>query len=441
MSLRKQVLDSKEQLVFDLLEEELSVFDDYYSDEDEEFLSLLEEILSEVFSVEPDKESLEHLSGNAIYDLADEREIVNRERYEAQYLDEGSPCLEDLEALEQHAQEYFKNPKYYPLDEDDTKRTDLTGFLQIYTGEKFDTFGNRSESWKSINKKVIIKTSDLMDPQKIIGIIEQQGIKFSSIFRCIFYGHSLVELIGSRFYSDKEPKEFLPLSEEYNNILLALPDYVETEQNSPSTFDWIEEQVQNGILLGTLPDLHRSSFSHWELTHARLLEIAEEELENKSLIQFTKKESSYVSKQNVFIEKYSEARNLISSLNGSNPDLSLLYTKDTSVLEEVIFLCTKCNERINDSFVYLQIKSLVAKLKILQLQESDSSALRIIQKINQNEHVDIHLIGLVELTNIMEILWSNCGIRITEVNKQVYFDLKERLSLLRRSAKLRFVSK
>ncbi len=225
MSLRKQVLDSQEQMVFDLLEEDLKVDDEHYSDEDEQFLSLLEQVLTEVFVQTPDEESLQYLEGNAIYNLDDEKEISNRERYEQEALDEGSPEVDDLEGLEALSRAYFENPKVYPLDEDDFKPNHCTGFIQIYSGEKFDSRGIMKEVWKSTNKKVIVNSADLMDPGKIISIIEQQGVKWGSIFRVIFYGSPLVDIIGSRFYSDKESRELLPLTDQHPNILLALPDY------------------------------------------------------------------------------------------------------------------------------------------------------------------------------------------------------------------------
>ncbi len=433
-------MDSQEQMIFDLLDQDLHGIDDFHSEEDEQLLSLLEEILSEVFQAEDDPESLAAISGNAIYDLSDEREVCNREKYEALYLNEGSPEIDDLVTLEEAAQEHFRNPRQFPMDENDLKQSFLTGFVQIYIGEKFDSHGKMVGYWKSTNKKVQINTSDLMDPPRILAFIESNGVKLSSVVRCVFYGPGLVEVIGSRIYGPKQAKEFLPLTDEHSNILLALPSY-EDEQDSESIFEWVDQQYQDGIIHGNLPDVSRSTSGHWELTHCRLQEIAEEELENRSTLQFSSREKAYVAKQNVFIEKYSEARSLISSLNGNNPDINLIYSADTRVLEEVLFLSNKLNERIEDSFVYMQIKSLVTKSKILQLQASDSSALLTIQKINQNQHVDLHLIGLAELTNIMEILWSNCGIRIIESKKQVYFELKDRLRVLRLSAKSSFASK
>jgi hypothetical protein len=430
MSLRKQVLESKEQMVFDLLEEDLRTIDEFVSDEDEEFLTLLEQVLTEVFVPTPDEESLEYLEGNAIYDLADEKEICNREKFDHLSLNEGSPEVEDLNALEEVSRDYFENPRVYPLDEESIKPNHVTGFLQIYSGEKFDNHGHMKEVWKSSNMKVIVKISDLLDPDCVISIIEKQGIKWGPVFRVVFYGNPLVDIIGSRFYSEHDAKELLPLTDQHPNILLALPDYRETEEHSESIFDWLDLQIQEGIAFGILPDVDRVTIGHHEYTAIRLQEVFEEELEEKSLRQIVKRESLAVTKKNQFIDTFSEARAFIVGANTGN-GIDQLYSLSLKHLEDILFLCTKSFERINDPLVYAQVRSLATKMKVNSFKLIDSKALMIIQKINGGELVETHLIPLPELEAIFGILWSNIGIKIVPEKKEIYFDLKERLRVLR----------
>jgi hypothetical protein len=423
MAFRNDVSES--QLHLDL---EMDLEKEVLLPEEEEFLSLLDQVLTEIFVITPDEESFEYLEGRAIYDLSSDKEIADRLKYEAESLNEGSPDIENLVELEAVSRSYFENPKVYPLDDDDFKPNHVTGFIQIYSGEKFDSHGRMSGVWKSFNKKVILRVSDLMDPSNVIAAIELHGIKWSSIFRVIFYGSPLVEILGSGFYSEKEARELLPLNVSHPNILLALPDYEETEAYTESIYDWLDKEFQDGILCGSYPEVNRVTSGHYEMTTIRLQEVFEEELEEKTLNGIIKRETLSVARKNQFIETYQEARSFIKGAN-EGEDIDKLYTLKPKVLEDILFLCNRGFERLNDPIVYAQVKSLATKLKVGSLRTTNSKALMIIQKINGGEPIETHLLSLADLESIFEILWSNIGIKIE--NKEVYYDLKEKLRVAR----------
>ena len=400
--------------------------------DEEELYSLLEQVLMEVFVFEEDKESLDYLTANAIYDLADEKEILSRERYAQESLDEGSPAVDDFEELMELAEIYFQNPKHYPLSEETEVSNHVTGFVQIYSGNKFNKQGQLVQYWKYVDCKVVIGVNELLEPEKVISMIENLGFKWSDIIRVVFYGSPLVELIESRFYLEKESKELVPLDSNYPNILLAAPDYCDMEE-SESTFDWIDRELQEGILYGIIPRVGRVVTGHWEMTRTRLDELAEEELERATLLQITRRERNSTVKKNHFLEKYHEARHLINGLNSGLLSIGTIYNKDIAVLEDVILLATRFDTRVNNPAAFLQIKSLVTKSKMQQHQQSESFALSLIQKINKGEFVEIHLIPLIELEKVFTILWGDLGIRIIPSKKEVYHQLKSRLLQLRQA--------
>lgn len=404
----------------------------YYSTpEEDELFTLLEQVLMEVFVFEEDKESLDYLTGNSIYDLADEREILSRERYAQEALDEGGPDVDEFDELLDLAEAYFKNPKQYPLSDDSESVNYVTGFIQIYSGNKFNNKGQMTEYWKSVDCKIVINVEQLLEPGKVITAVESLGFKWSDIIRVVFYGSPLTGLVESRFYSDKESKEFVPLEKNCQNILLAVPDYSESDEESEGLFEWIDREIQEGILYGVVPNVGRMITSHWETTWSRLDELASEEFEQGILLQISLREKASVTRMNHFFEKYIEARSLIAGLNAGLLSIGTVYNKDISVLEDVIHLSTRFNERINNPAAFLQIKALVTKSKVQKHQDSDSFALSVIQKINKGDFVEIHLIPLTELEKVFAILWGNLGIKIIPTKKEVYFQLKSRLLQLR----------
>lgn len=403
----------------------------YPTREEDELYSLLEQVLMEVFVNGEDKESLEFLTGNAIYDLADEKEILNREKYAQEVLDEGCPDVEQFDELIELAEAYFRNPDSYPLEDISEDVDYVTGFVQILSGQKINNKGMITEYWKSTGCKIQIDTHLLIEPEKVILLIEQQGFVWSEIIRVVFYGSPLAQYVDSRFYSDKETKEFVPLDENQPRILLAVPDYEEVSKEDESIYDWIDREIQEGIPYGLVPNVGRIATGHWEMTKNRLDEIANEKLEENNLLLFICRERSAVVKKNSFIERYQEARALINGLNSGALSINTIYNKNVSVLEEVLYLSGKLNERIINPATFLQVKSLVTNSKVQHHLKQDSFALSIIQKINKGEFVEIHLIPLTELEKVFAILWGNLGIKIIHEKVEIYHQLKSRFLQLR----------
>lgn len=413
--------------------------------DEEEFLTLLEQVLLEVFVHETDEDlTIGSVVSREIYDLSTDKDIADRMKYEEETLNEGYPIpsIETLSELEALSRAYFECPNAFPIEEDDLKPNHVTGFIQLYSGERFDSKGRLTQVWKSINQKVVIRVSDLMDPERIITTIEQNGIKWSSIFRVVFYGHPLVEVIGSKIYGRSEAKELLPLGKDYPNILLALPDYEDTEAYSESIYDWLAQEFDDAVLCGSYPQISRVTSGHYELTAVRLQEIYEENLEQGNLNRIQKRETISVGKKNKFIETYSEARAFIRLANEKGTSaVNKLYSLSLKILDDVLFLCSRSFERINDPLVYAQIKSYSTQLRVSKLQVENSKALMIIQKINGGEPIEAHLLSLTDLEAIFEILWGNIGIKINPEKKEVYYDLKERLRFLRAKYRTSFKGK
>lgn len=404
-----------------------------YPDTEEEALySLLEEILSEIFVDKDEEDSLSSLSGNSIYDLADEKEILSREKFAQDALNEGSSNVEDFESLICAAEEYFENPDSYPLEEESEYASSVTGFLQIYSGHKLDKEGNLSEIWKSTSFKITIEESELLEPEKLIKTIEISGFKWTDLIRIVFYG-PFTNLLESRFYTENEAKELVTLDSKYPNILLAIPDYEDTYKTDESIYDWIDREIQEGIIYGITPNVGRIVTGHWEMTRARLDELATEESEYRNLLHFSRKEKNYTNTRNNFIEKYSEARRMIRDLNEGKLNIDAFYNFPNILLDEILLISEKFNERINSPVFYLQIKSLATKSKIQQHTKNNQYSLSIIQKINKGENIDVHLITLSELEKIFAILWGNIGIKIVPERRDMYFHLKSRLLQLRKA--------
>ena len=159
-------------------------------------------------------------------------------------------------------------------------------------------------------------------------------------------------------------------------------------------------------------------------------------MEETNLLQFTRNEKKFVAKQNVFLNRYEEARFTINGLNKGSLGIEVVFRKPLEVLEDILYLAEKCNERISNPRNYQQIRSLYVKTKLQKHFTSDSKAIQTIQRINKGEMVEIHLLSYLDLQDIFDVLWGNLGIKISEDKKSVYLELKDRL-LRFRTAKLR----
>lgn len=398
--------------------------------EDPELFSLLEQILSEVFQVE-DEESTEALCGNAIYFLEDEQSIRRIEKSEQIKLDEGSSNVEDLDSLLIEATDYFKNPNYSHTTEDDQGSDYLTCFIQIYSGVTFNGNGEMISKWKSIDHKVQIELRELLLPELLIYKIEQSGIKWTELVRVMIYGPGLEKLVGNRFYEEDESKELVPLSDEFPNILLAIPNIEFELDSEESIFEFTEREINEGIPFGIIPDFGRVTLGHWEWTHIRLLELQEEEMEERVLKTIELEEKFRAKEMNDFINKYKDAKDFIKGLNNKVIDPVEVYSLSLEMLNNILFVTEKLNFRLSDSAHYYQIKALYTKSKVSHISTQATQALSIIEKINKGDHVDFHLISMATLEDIFAILWSGTGIKIHSSKKEHYFTLKDSLLRMR----------
>lgn len=400
--------------------------------EDPEMVSLLEQILNEVFQVE-DEESTEALTGNAIYFLEDEQTIRRIEKSEQLKLNEGSSDVEAIENLLKEANDYFKNPSHSFIEDYDNAGEYLTCFIQLYSGVTFNPKGEMVSKWKSLDLKVEIEYEELLQPELLIKKIEKIGIKWTELVRIMVYGHGLDKLVGSRFYQEDEAKELVPLSNEFPNVLLAIPNIEYEKDSEESIFEFIDREINEGIPFGIIPDFGRVALGHWEWTHVRFLEIQEEEMEERVLKTIQQEEKVRVSEMNDFINKYKDAKDFIKGLNNKVIDPVEVYSLSLEMLNNILFVSEKLNFRLNESAHYYQIKALYTKGKVSHISTQATQALSIIEKINKGEHVDFHLISLFVLEDIFAILWSGTGIKIQSSKKEHYFTLKDSLLRMRAS--------
>jgi hypothetical protein len=404
---------------------------------EENYGSVFEEILCEVFHVENQDESLESIEGLAIYDLRSNDELEIRRERDLRILDGESATIEDLELLEKQAIDYFKNPtRVFTPSEDVIVEDVVTGFIQVNAGIKFDENGKAKEIWKSFGQKLVVNVDRLFDPESIVDQVRSLGFDMTDLVRVVFYGPSLEQIVGSHEYSKGEKKLLEALSEEYSNILLAVPESRDTSDDS--IFAYVEnlkkESIQTGLDLG----LDRSTIGHWEQTHIRLEELRLEANEQREVDRIRKIEERFAKRRTKYIENFREARLIINSLNNKNVLIKDLVDVDIKVLNQVLYLCNKDECRINEPAIYFQLNALAKRKATLDTDIGfDQESLSFIQRINKGEHVDIHLLSFDELDGILKILWSNSGIRINKEYKSVYFTLKERFYHLKNVAQKR----
>ena len=405
-----------------------------YEDElfdDPELVSLLEQILSEVFQVEEDEESIDVITGNSIYFLGSEKEILQIEKSEAHKLNEGSSSIELIDQLQREAEDYFKCPNHFISYDAENEQEYLTGFIQMYNGVTYNSKGELVPKWKSIDLKFHVEFHELLMPDNVITKIESFGIRWTELVRVMFYGPSLERLLGSRIYHEDESKELVSLSDNHPNILLAIQQLESDLNYSDSIFEFIENEVNEGIPYGITPDFGRVALGHWEWTHIRISEIEEEEMEERNLKIIEREEKIRVSEMNDFINKYKDAKDFIRGLNEKVINPIEVYSISQEMLGNILFVCEKLNFRLKESAHYYQVKAVYSKNKVTIITTQATQALLIIEKINKGVHVDFHLISLQVLEDLFAILWSGLGIQIDSSKKDQYFVLKDSLLRMR----------
>lgn len=415
--------------VFNQSEEEL--MKDYRLEELENvYGDLIEEILVEVFSIEGEREVIDERS---IYDLSTEEEICKRLERERELLNEGGAAMDNIELLERQARKYFDNPVYVYTPEDEVACEWVTGFIQVNAGLKFDSNGKPVELWKSFGQKLVCDVEQLSDPEEIIKKVEETGIQWSDMVRIVFYGKSLQKFVGYKIYATSEVKELAPLCDAFKGIQLAIPSYEDCDSEE-SIFSRIDELVKESILYGNDPGIDRVAMGHYELTLVRLEELKLEEAEISNSERILQKQKRNIEKRNDFDAHFKEARNAIKALNLGEVKVSQLFDKDSKFLGQMMYLCQKKGERIENPALFFQLKALASKRKCEEIYKSRESekAIQIINKINSGDLVEVHLLGLDDLQEVFDVLWSGTGIRINNEYKAIYFELKERFTNLKR---------
>lgn len=403
---------------------------------EENFGETIEDAIANQFSIEPEKEGLELISGNGIYDLSDDKDIEMRLKRDALWLNDSSSELDDLNSLESEAVSYFKNPLKvnYPVEKAVPESEYVTGYIQFNAGVKFTSSGEVEVTWKSYGQKLIVNVDMLLCPEDIIKYVEFFGIEYNpEIMRVCFYGLPLEKFVGSKQYNKGERKELVAHSDSYSNIFLAVPCMEECSRGDGSIYDVLDREISKEVMYGCEVNIDRVALGHWELTKARLEELKLEAVEEKESLRIQKLQRKSIERRNSYDENFKEARSIISGLNTSSVKVSDLITKTSKLLAQVVYLCEKKGERITNSAVYFQVKALTKKKRqadSMHLLE-DKKALSVINDINNSKHVDIHLLDLLDLEGIFQILWSGVGLRISNEHKDKYFVLKERYQHLK----------
>ena len=400
------------------------------SEEETMFSNELEEILCELFYVLPE------IDERFIYDLADEKEIKRRVKQDQDWLLQGEPEVEDLEKLEELAISYFESPVKVSYPKEEVLEY-VTGYVQFLSGVQFTKDGDALEKWKAIGAKVQVDMDKVLDPEALTVYLKLKGIELSKTTRIVFYGLPLNEIVGSRIYKKGERKKSSPLSKDYQNILLAIPDYEACSGKEKSIYDSIDSLIKEEILYGTDLMIDRVALGHWEMTKARLEELKVEEGESHNIKRIERREKKATEAKNEFDEKFKEAKKFIEKLNRKETSVTDIENKGCELLKQVLWLAEKKDVRIEDKITYFKLKSLYRKLKSDELLSNGGvNALRFIQNVNDGDLVEVHLLSLDELQQIMDILWSGC-LRIKPMYKQTYFSLKERYQHLKRVEELK----
>lgn len=409
------------------------IMKDYQFEEFENtYGDLLEEVLAEVFQcAEEESESFDEKS---IYELSTEKDIEQRIKRDQSFLDGESALVEDLELLEKQAIAYFRNPSIVSIPtENINKEESVTGFIQVNVGLKFDSTGLPVEIWRSFGQKLVVELSVLGSVEEVVKLVEAQGMEWTELVRVVFYGKGLEEFVGSKIYKKGERKELVPLCSGTSQILLAVPSYEDCDSEE-SNFSRIDKLVKESIQYGGDLGVDRVAMGHYELTLMRLEELRLEErenLESERILSFQRKS---VEKRNGFDSNFKEARQVIKALNLGQVKIKQLFDRDAKLLGQVMYLCQKNGERIENPALFFQLKALAMKKKNEEVAQIPGlqSVVKVVESINSGKLLEVHLMDFEELDLIFKVLWSNTGIRISSEYKDTYFKLKERYTHLKK---------
>lgn len=394
----------------------------------------LDEALFESFGVEVDENQscIEEMYQCWLYDTSSEEEILKRESFDKDVLNDGSASVDDLEELEKEALEYFKRVSVLKCPQSTDERDCATGFVQVYDGVRFTKSGECQSVWRGVGRKFKIATDDILDFKLVENEMEVLGFDWLAPVRVVFYGPSLERFVGSKVYEKEQAKELVEVSGSEGKVFVAIPSYEECKGHDGSIFSRIDSHLKEEVLYGAECSIDRVAMGHWELTCARLDELKHLEVEEQQDRRLLKIQKRFVQKRNEFDSNFKEPRALIKALNSKEIKVSDLKSCGLPVLRKIVYLCEKKGERLEHPSTYYQVKSLVKKLKIEEISSAQSSTgMDIISKVNSGIHVDIHLLDFEELDDVFKILWGDMGVRISSNYKEIYFKLKERYLFLK----------
>jgi hypothetical protein len=310
---------------------------------------------------------LEELQDRAIYNLMTEEEISKKEILDKAWLNEGSADVEEIDTLLTQAENYFKSPNYYPLEED-KKPEFVTGFISIYNGESHTPNGVEV-IWKSTKESIRLDVNDL-SVENVKYALRNLGISFSDLIRVVFYGPALRHLVGSSIYEKDDRKSLLPIDSDHQTILLAIPDHSQVSLfDDDSIYTSLNSLVRDELKYGKLPceALDRFSFTHWSITkefYENRLNVMRDRSEE---LRHLEKLGVLKSKKDSMSNHFKDAVEAIDQLNtGVISICDVRDNCDAHYINKILYVARSnvFKQRISNKFTYFQLIALSKKLMI-----------------------------------------------------------------------------
>lgn len=353
---------------------------------------------------------------DSIYCLLDEEQILDYETRQYQWLNQGSPSIDDLERLEVYSRESLSRSLPPTPKEERRRRKTVTGYIQVLINVEFTNDGEAVEKWKTV-KELQFTLEDISE-HYIKDQMYMHSLPYSKYTRIVLYSPHLYEIVGFGL-QPKEHKELVPMSSSSKNILLATPTLEEVDKyvhcNSwyTETDQLISQCFSNGLL--PFEAIDKGSYNHWEMTRYFL-----EEVKPTISYDFTVSPVTTITPEAVII-------------NRINNDFSVEYIESLSFEEisKVLFVARSKNNRsrINDKAVFNLVVSIANSKANQGTGQTDNS---LVKKVNDGE-VKIENLSFEELDTLLKTVWNRSN-NLSITDKDLYFKLK---SIYYKSRKLR----
>mgnify|MGYP001593467909 FL=1 len=339
--------------------------------------------------------------------------------------------------MERQAKEYFSNPNYYPISEDEPRY--VKGFIALFYG--VDAEGEAV--FKSTGEVVYVGLDDIENEIEIERLLRDVGFILNELVQVKFYSPFLASIVGMKDYAEGEKKELVKHSVEYPNILYAVPDAAEVEfGNDDSIYDSLDKALKEEFMYGRNAEdvLGKQGFAHWAVTReffeTRANAIEEDKAEEA-------RARSIKERKLIFQKKFDSEMELIEQLNAGVLDLAQFISDASAHLINRILYVSR-----SSSFdVKLKSRQLITQLvaasryKEQMEQENDNlvpigkdiEAVELINRINAGEQIDVDKLSEQLLVETLQILWRRSAVkhRIKHEFVRTYFLLKERFKMLR----------